>query len=48
VAGGGIEAVAFGWVLTRQLRHGDRGRSLGPYSLCTGLAVAVLVVTAVR
>jgi hypothetical protein len=48
VAGGGLEAVAFGWVLTRQMRHGDRGRSLGAYSLFTTLALAVLVVDALR
>src|SRR5215469_14208446 len=48
VAGGGLEAVAFGWVLSRQLRYGDRGRSLGAYSLFTFLALAVLAVSAVR
>jgi hypothetical protein len=48
VAGAGLEAVAFGWVLTRQLRYGDRGRSLGAYSLFTALALAVLVVDALR
>jgi hypothetical protein len=48
VAGGGLEAIAFGWVLTRQMRHGDRGRSLGAYSLFTTLALAVLVVDALR
>jgi hypothetical protein len=48
VAGGGLEAVAFGWVLSRQLRYGDRGRSLGAYSLFVTLALAVLVVDALR
>jgi hypothetical protein len=48
VAGGALEAVAFGWVLSRQLRHGDRGRALGAYLLFTALAVAVLVTDAVR
>jgi hypothetical protein len=33
VAGAGVEAVFFGWVLTRQLRHGDRGQVLFAYSL---------------
>jgi hypothetical protein len=48
VAGGGVEAAAFGWVLSRQLRYGDRGRSLGAYSLFTSVALAVLVVNALR
>jgi hypothetical protein len=48
VAGGALEAAAFGWVLSRQLRHGDRGRSLGAYSLFMAVALAVLVVNAVR
>jgi hypothetical protein len=48
VAGGVLEAAAFGWVLSRQLRYGDRGRSLGAYSLFTTLALAVLAVSAVR
>jgi hypothetical protein len=48
VAGGGLEAAAFGWVLSRQLRHGDRGRSLGAYTLFTCVALAVLVVNALR
>ena len=48
VAGGALEAVTFGWVLSRQLRHGDRGRALGAYLLFTALAVAVLVTDAVR
>jgi hypothetical protein len=48
VAGGGVEACVFGWVLTRQLAAGDRGRALAAYLLFTALAVAVLVVGAIR
>ena len=48
VAGGGLEAAAFAWVLSRQLRYGDRGRSLGAYSLFTIVALAVLTVNALR
>src|SRR5215475_4631848 len=33
VIGGALEAAAVGWVLSRQLGHGDRGRSLGAYLL---------------
>ncbi len=48
IAGGGLEAAAFGWVLSRQLRHGDRGRALGAYLLFTSLALAVLIVDVLR
>jgi hypothetical protein len=48
VIGGGLEAAVFCWVLSRQLGHGDRGRALGAYLLFTALAVAVLVVDALR
>ena len=48
VAGGGLEAAAFCWVLSRQLRYGDRGRALGAYVLFASLALAVLIVDAVR
>ena len=48
VAGGGLEAAVFGWVLYRQLSHGDRGRALGAYLLYLTLALAVLVVNALR
>ena len=48
VIGGGLEAAAFSWVLSRQLSHGDRGRALGAYLLFLSLAVAVLVVDALR
>ncbi len=48
IAGAGLEAGAFGWVLSRQLRHGDRGRALGAYLLFTAMALAVLVTDAVR
>jgi hypothetical protein len=47
-AGAAVEAGVFGWVLARQLRAGDRGRALGAYELFAGLAIAVLVVDAVR
>jgi hypothetical protein len=48
IAGGAREAAAFGWVLSRQLSHGDRGRSLLAYLLFAALAVAVLIVSALR
>jgi hypothetical protein len=48
IVGAGLEAAAFGWVLSRQLRHGDRGRVLGAYVLFAALAVAVLIVAALR
>jgi len=48
VAGAVVEAGVFGWVLSRQLRAGDRGRALLAYELFAALAVAVLVVDAVR
>jgi hypothetical protein len=48
IVGGGLEAAVFGWVLSRQLSHGDRGRALGAYLLFAALAVAVLVVAALR
>jgi hypothetical protein len=48
IAGAGLEAAVFGWVLSRQLRAGDRGRALGAYLLFALMAVAVLVVDAVR
>jgi len=48
VAGGGVEAVVFGWVLSRQLAHGDRGKALGAYLLFTALALAVLITDALR
>jgi hypothetical protein len=48
VVGGGLEAAAFGWVLSRQLSFGDRGRSLGAYTLFTAVALAVLLVDALR
>jgi len=35
-------------VLSRQLRHGDRGRALGAYLLFASLALAVLIVDALR
>lgn len=48
VAGAAVEAGAFGWVLARQLAHGDRGRAVSAYALFLALAVAVLAVSAVR
>ena len=48
IVGGGLEAAAFGWVLFRQLSHGDRGRALGAYLLFAALAIAVLVVAVIR
>ena len=48
VAGAGLETAAFGWILSRQLRHGDRGRELGAYLLFTSVAMAVLIVDALR
>jgi hypothetical protein len=38
----------FGWVLSRQLRAGDRGRALGAYLLFSTMALAVLIVDAIR
>ncbi|MEV0090712.1 hypothetical protein [Streptomyces sp. NPDC050738] len=46
VAGAGAEVVVFGWVLSRQLAAGDRGRALGAYLLFLSMAVAVLAVDA--
>jgi len=48
VAGAAVETVAFGWVLSRQWSHGDREGALGAYSLFAALALAVLIVDAVR
>jgi hypothetical protein len=48
VVGGALEAAVFCWVLSRQLSHCDRGRALGAYLLFAALAVAVLVVSALR
>lgn len=48
VAGAGAEAVFFGWVLLRQLRHGDRGQALFAYALFMSWSVAVLLVAAFR
>jgi hypothetical protein len=48
VAGAGTEAAVFGWVLSRQVRAGDRGRALGAYVLFSAMALAVLAVNAVR
>ncbi len=48
VAGAGTEAAVFGWVLSRQLRAGDRGRVLGAYTLFSVMALAVMAADAVR
>jgi hypothetical protein len=48
IAGGALEAAVFGWVLSRQLSHGDRGRALLAYLLFAALAIAVLAVSALR
>jgi hypothetical protein len=48
IAGAGLEAGVFGWVVSRQVRHGDRGRALGAYLTFTAMALAVLTVDAVR
>jgi hypothetical protein len=48
VAGAALEAVIFGWVLSRQLQAGDRGRSLFAYLLFTAMALAVLIVDLVH
>jgi hypothetical protein len=48
VVGAGLEATVFGWVLSRQLRAGDRGRALGAYLLFTSIALAVLIADALR
>lgn len=48
IAGGGAEAAVFGWVLSRQLAHGDRGRTLAAYLLFTAMALAVLSADALR
>ena len=48
VTGAALEAAIFGWVLTRQARAGDRGRPLGAYTLFTLMALAVLLVDALR
>jgi hypothetical protein len=48
LVGGGLETAAFGWVLSRQLGHGDRGRALGAYLLFAALAIAVLIASALR
>jgi hypothetical protein len=48
VAGAAVEVLIFGWTLYRQLRAGDRGRALFAYSLFISMALAVLVVDALR
>ena len=47
-AGGALEAVVFGWVLSRQVSYGDRGRALTAYLLFAAFALAVLAVDLAR
>ena len=46
--GAGLEATMFCWVLSRQLSAGDRGRTLIAYASFVSIAVAVLIVNAIR
>lgn len=46
VAGAALEGALFLWVLSRQVRAGDRGSALGAYGLFSATALAVLVVDA--
>ncbi|WP_027943601.1 hypothetical protein [Amycolatopsis taiwanensis] len=48
VGGAAVETGAFGWILLRQLRAGDRGRELFAYGLFTSMALVVLVLNALR
>lgn len=48
IAGAAAEAGVFGWVLSRQVGHGDRGRDLLAYLLFAALAAAVLVISVLR
>ncbi|HTC68242.1 MAG TPA: hypothetical protein VK662_01635 [Acidothermaceae bacterium] len=48
LVGAGLEATMFCWVLSRQLRAGDRGRTLSAYASFVSIAVAVLIVDAIR
>jgi hypothetical protein len=48
IAGATVEAAVFIWVLTRQWQAGDRRRALGAYELFTTMALAVLLVDALR
>lgn len=48
VAGAAAELAVFGWMLARQVRAGDRGRTLAAYELFATMALAVLVLDAVR
>jgi hypothetical protein len=48
VAGAAVELAVFGWVLSRQLLAGDRGRALGAYELFAAMALAVLLVDVTR
>jgi hypothetical protein len=48
VAGAAVESAVFGRVLARQLRSGDRGRTLAAYELFLTMSLAVLAVDAIR
>jgi hypothetical protein len=48
VAGAAAESAVFGWILSRQVLAGDRGRTLIAYKLFAAMALAVLVADAVR
>jgi hypothetical protein len=46
--GAGLETTMFGWVLSRQLGAGDRGRSLIAYASFVSIAAVVLIVDVIR
>lgn len=48
IVGAALETAAFTWILSRQLTHGDRGRTLTAYALFTAMALAVLITNALR
>jgi hypothetical protein len=48
LTGAALETAAFGWVLSRQCRHDDRGGALAACTLFAALALAVLIVDALR
>jgi hypothetical protein len=48
IGGAALELCLFGWVLSRQVSHGDRGLALGAYLLFAAMALAVLIVNVLR
>jgi hypothetical protein len=48
VLGAALEVLFFGWVLTRQLAAGDRGRPLLAYALFTAWSLLVLLTATLR